>query len=362
MNLNRKKSGKFGTPWIDISEDEVNAAAEASKENEERWKKNQISFQEEFLNEMKTLDQTLVDRLIGLCENEKYKNQTHIKMFDLPVRNILKDYRNGNDNLFFYILTRPEISNSDKMKFMNFILVKENFLRLENDNLVKTYNNLLVKSRDYKEFFKQDNYDNVLKFLDEDGNNILASVLCDEDVDSSTKLQFCEIISELNLDDLFTFENTKDGSKFKGYNVGVCTLSSKEPKLYKFLEDKILKIKDISEALEFRRKSINQLKIKSKQEQLSSLNTNEKPLGDLTKKDKTLIGDLFLKPRHSETVQRLSQPKIKPSATVKPSDPDRFSFPTFPNLFGTKKVYPSSGGKRQKTKRKKTTRRRARRQ
>ena len=274
----RKLTAKAANNWLKLTATEKEEFDKKWLEKTARWRETDKAFAKEFSDEIKIADSTLVNRLIELCE--KYKNPENETQLDIPGCLILEEYRNGVDNLFFYILTRPEISSFDKMKFMDYI---------------KT-NTVLSGEK----LFKQDNYDSVVNFRDQDGNNILASILCDKHIDSKTKLVFSEFLFELKLNDLFTFENTKEGSKYEGYNIGVCPEQirvSKQgendddddssdineeinaAKLKKFLEQVVAVTSGNGKALEFRRKVLRMPKPKSNDSlselSLSSLSLEE---------------------------------------------------------------------------------------
>jgi hypothetical protein len=257
----RKLTAKAANNWLQLTATEKEEFDKKWLEKTNRWRETDKAFAKEFSDEIKIVDSTLVNRLIELCE--KYKNPENETQLDIPGCLVLEEYRNGVDNLFFYILTRPEISSFDKMKFMDYIKTNTVFSG--------------------ETLFKQDNYDSVVNFRDQDGNNILASILCDKNIDSKTKLVFSEYLFELKLNDLFTFENTKEGSKYEGYNVGICPeqirVSKQDEtdnndssdineeinaaKLKKFLEQVVAVTSGNGKALEFRRKVLRMPKPKS---------------------------------------------------------------------------------------------------
>jgi len=271
----RKLTAKAATDWLKLTATEKEEFDKKWLEKTNRWRETDKAFAKEFSDEIKIVDSTLVNRLIELCE--KYKNPENETQLDIPGCLVLEEYRNGVDNLFFYILTRPEISSFDKMKFMDYIKTNTVFSG--------------------ETLFKQDNYESVVNFRDQDGNNILASILCDKNIDSKTKLVFSEFLFELKLNDLFTFENTKEGSKYEGYNVGICPeqirVSKQDEndnndssdineeinaaKLKKFLEQVVAVTSGNGKALEFRRKVLRMPKPKSN-DSLSELSLSSSSL------------------------------------------------------------------------------------
>jgi hypothetical protein len=298
----RKLTAKAANNWLQLTATEKEEFDKKWLEKTNRWRETDKAFAKEFSDEIKTVDSTLVNRLIELCE--KYKNPENKTQLDIPGCLVLEEYRNGVDNLFFFILTRPEISSSDKMKFMDFIKTKTG---LSSEKL-----------------FKQDSYESVVNFRDQDGNNILASILCDKNIDSKTKLVFSEFLFELKLNELFTFENTKEGSKYQGYNVGICPeqirLSKQDEidrdensdineeinaaKLKKFLEQVIAIISGNGKALEFRRKVMRMPKPKSN-DSLSELSVSSAASSD------SLEEPLTLSVRSESPVVRPSSPSSR---------------------------------------------------